>query len=182
LDAYYASLRVTLSALVWTVEELELSSAEIFGEGVDPFAELPKLKSLDGAHAWFSAVVDRAIASLNARQESFALTKVREALDYIEKRYSDQDLCLPGLCKELYISTSYFSSIFKRYQGRTFVEHLTEFRMRKAMELLRTSALKTYEVAERVGYRDAHYFSLSFRKFAGVTPTEYRGGTEHEHP
>lgn len=179
VEAYHATLRLTLAAIVRTLEDLELSEAEIFrGEG-DPFARIRELKSLDEARDWYFDLSDRIVLALRERQESFARAKVREAIDYMAEHYAESDLSLSSLCKELFISTSYFSSIFKKYQERTFVEHLTVLRMDKAKELLRTSGLKTYEVAERVGYSDPHYFSLSFRKFSGTTPTSYRGGTEH---
>jgi two-component system response regulator YesN len=89
---------------------------------------------------------------------------------------------MQSLCKELYISTSYLSANLKRYNDRSFVEQLTDIRIGKAKELLRSTALKTYEIAERVGYRDPHYFSLSFRKLAAMTPTEYRNRHEPQQP
>ena len=58
--------------------------------------------------------------------------------------------------------------------GKSFVDCLNEIRMEKARELLKDVRLKTYEVAEKVGIPDAHYFSRIFKKYNGVTPTEYR--------
>jgi two-component system response regulator YesN len=113
------------------------------------------------------------------RQENFARVKVREALDYIRSRYADPALSLQSLCKKLGISMSYFSANLKKYHDKTFVEELTDVRLNRAMELLRTTDMMTYEIADKVGYRDAHYFSLSFRKFAGLTATEYRNGNSH---
>jgi AraC-like DNA-binding protein len=74
-----------------------------------------------------------------SRQENFAGAKVREALDYLETHYADPDLSMQTLCKDLYISTSYLSANLKRYHDKTFVEHLTDIRIRKAKELLRTT-------------------------------------------
>ena len=45
--------------------------------------------------------------------------------------------------------------------------------MEKAKQLLETTSKKTYEVAEEVGYSDPHYFSSTFKKITGCTPTEY---------
>jgi two-component system response regulator YesN len=180
VEEYRRALRDALAALVQVTEDLEVPERDAFPGDEDPFILLRELKTPDLARQWFAAAVTRIVACLGDRQENFAETKAREAAAYIEERYSDPDLSLPVLCKDLYISTSYFSAIFKKYKERTFVEHLTEVRIEKAKELLRTTNLKTYEVAERVGYRDAHYFSLSFRKIAGATPTSYRNGREDE--
>ena len=95
------------------------------------------------------------------------------ALDYIEKNYGDSSVTLNSVCTSLAMSTSYFSSIFKNYTGETFIECLTKKRMEKAKVLLEHGKLKTYEIAEAVGYSDAHYFSIAFKKAVGKTPTEY---------
>ena len=77
------------------------------------------------------------------------------------------------VCKFLAISTSYFSTLFKNQTGKTFVEALTDCRIEAAKELLSTTQMKSYEVAEAVGYSDAHYFSSIFKKNVGMTPKEY---------
>ena len=66
-----------------------------------------------------------------------------------------------------------FSSVFKNHTGETFIEALTKKRIEKAKILLEQGNRKTYEIAEAVGYSDAHYFSLIFKKTTGKTPTEY---------
>lgn len=95
------------------------------------------------------------------------------ALEYIRRNYMDADLSLNSICSYLNISTSHFSTIFKEVTGETFVEVLTRIRMEKARELLENTALKNYEIAEKVGFSDPHYFGISFKKMTGKTPTEY---------
>jgi two-component system response regulator YesN len=179
-DEYYRTLRMNLASILQILDDLEIPEAEIIPPGRDPFSEVRELVDLEAARSWFAALAADIARYLENRQENFARTKVREAAEYLEERYGESDLSLASTCKDLYISTSYFSAVFKKYQEKTFVEFLTELRMRKAMELLRTTNLKTYEIALRVGYRDAHYFSLSFRKATGATPTAYRTGRDDE--
>lgn len=95
------------------------------------------------------------------------------ALDYIRKHYMDPSLSLNSICSYLNISTSYFSTIFKEETGETFIEALIRTRMEKARELLLGTTLKNYEIAEKVGFSDPHYFGISFKKMTGKTPTEY---------
>ena len=95
------------------------------------------------------------------------------ALDYIHNNYMDPDLSLNSLCSYLNISTSYFSTIFKEVTGETFMEVLIDTRMKKAKELLENTTMKNYEIAEKVGFSDPHYFGISFKKMTGKTPTEY---------
>ncbi|MDC7289397.1 response regulator [Blautia schinkii] len=95
------------------------------------------------------------------------------ALDYIQNNYMDTELSLNSICSYLNISTSYFSTIFKEVTGETFMEVLIRTRMEKAKEFLTNTTLKNYEIAEKVGFSDPHYFGISFKKMTGKTPTEY---------
>ncbi len=95
------------------------------------------------------------------------------AMDYIEKNYSDCDLSLHSVCSYLNISASRFSTIFKQATGTTFMDVLIGLRMQKAKDLLEHTDMKNYEIAERVGFNDSHYFSIAFKKITGKTPTEY---------
>ena len=79
-------------------------------------------------------------------------------MDYIKTRYMQPDLNLNQICSYLNISTSYFSTIFKELTGETFIEVLGRLRIEKAMELLESTTLKNYEIAEKVGFADPHYF------------------------
>lgn len=54
------------------------------------------------------------------------------------------------------------------------ISYLTQYRVHKAMELLRDCRYKIYEVAELVGYRDVTYFSSTFKRVAGLSPSEYQ--------
>lgn len=95
------------------------------------------------------------------------------ATDYMEKNYGDCNLSLSSICAYLNISTSNFSSAFKAATGSTFMDVLIRIRMRKAKELLEVTDLKNYEIAERVGFNDPHYFGTAFKKMTGKSPTEY---------
>jgi two-component system response regulator YesN len=76
------------------------------------------------------------------------------------------------------VSPSYFSSIFSQEKGITFIEFLTNVRIEKAKELLRSTTLRSSEISQAVGYKDSHYFSYLFKKETGLTPREYRTGKE----
>ena len=116
---------------------------------------------------------DRIFEILSELNTSSSERQARLAIDYIQKNYMDPDLSLNSICSYLNISTSYFSTIFKDETGETFTEVLIRTRMEKAKELLENTTLKNYEIAEKVGFSDPHYFGISFKKMTGCTPTEY---------
>ena len=98
---------------------------------------------------------------------------LRKAVEYLQTHYHEQ-VTLNEVAAHAYVSTYYISRMFKREVGKSFVDYLNEIRIEKAKEMLKDVKLKTYEVAEKVGIPDAHYFSRLFKKYVGVTPTEFR--------
>lgn len=96
------------------------------------------------------------------------------AIDYIAQHYSDPDISVSQIAEALDISEGHLSHLFKRETGLTILGYLTRQRIRAAQELLKTHNYKVYEVCEKVGYRDITYFSATFKKVTGVSPTEYQ--------
>lgn len=96
------------------------------------------------------------------------------AKDQIRKTYMSDEISLNTIAAEVGMSPSYFSSIFSKEMGKTFVEYLTEIRMDRAKELLMCSSMKTSEIGYEVGYKDPHYFSCIFKKTQNCTPKEFR--------
>lgn len=96
------------------------------------------------------------------------------AKDQIRKTYMSDEISMNTIAAEVGMSPSYFSSIFSKEMGKTFVEYLTEIRMDRAKELLMCSSMKTSEIGYEVGYKDPHYFSYIFKKTQNCTPKEFR--------
>lgn len=105
---------------------------------------------------------------------SFAEAKIIEATHYLRRNFVNKKLSVETACRDLAVSASYLSRLLKRHIGKSFVEILTEYRMERAKVLLSESDLKTYAVAEAVGFDDPRYFSTVFRKSTGLTPTGFR--------
>lgn len=93
---------------------------------------------------------------------------LKEAVSYIEHHYEEEDISLNQVAASVNISPSHFSTIFSKEMGETFIEYLTNVRMERAKQLLRSSTMKTAEIAYAVGYKDAHYFSYLFKKYKSV--------------
>lgn len=99
---------------------------------------------------------------------------IKEIRDYIHQHYMEKELSLVKISEDLHFTPTYISVIFKRYSGQGFKNYLMELRMKKACELLKNTNACTYEIAESVGYPNAQYFSVSFKKSMGCSPLDYR--------
>ena len=93
---------------------------------------------------------------------------------YIQTNYQEAELGLEEIAEHVYLSQNYLSGLFRRKMGKTITQYIVDVRMDQAKTLLRNRSLKLYDVAERVGYRDANYFTKIFKKSVGITPSEYR--------
>ena len=109
---------------------------------------------------------------------------VEDALRYIDAHFCEEDISLHAVAKAVNVSANYLSAVFGQRVGSSFVEYLTEKRIRQAKQLLRQTNKRSGEIAFAVGYRDPRYFSSVFKKQQGCTPSEYRSGEgkTHEEP
>jgi two-component system, response regulator YesN len=87
-----------------------------------------------------------------------------------------EPITLTSISEEVGLSSYYFSRLFREEVGETFNDYVTRLRMEKAVQLLQSTQLKVYEVAERVGIPSYRYFSQLFRQWTGVAPTDYKKG------
>ncbi len=90
-------------------------------------------------------------------------------LDNIDNGISHQ-----MVAENLFINRTYLSEVFKQKTGIFFMDYVTMLKMERAKILLRTSDIKTYEVAEMLGFKDSEYFGKLFRKYSGTTISQYR--------
>ena len=99
---------------------------------------------------------------------------VVNALEFIEGNYSDNDFSITGMAEKLAVSEGHLSRLFKSEAGVSINNYLTRYRIRRAMDLLKDVSAKVYEVAEKVGYQDIAYFSNTFKKLVGKSPSDYQ--------
>lgn len=116
----------------------------------------------------FGRLINRLIGSKNSEGRKI----IEEVLNFITENYA-QKISLEQIAKRYFINPSYFSQLFKNTTGQTFSNYLIGLRIQKAKELLGLGSLKVYQVAAMVGYEDEKHFSQIFKKYTGLSPSEY---------
>lgn len=148
-----------------------------FSGGIsNPYEKAPEMDEVT-LTAW---LIDTSMAiseELKNARNNTSRRMVTDAQNMIVGRYMEPDLSLDTVCSELGVSNSYFSSVFKKETGKSFISYLTDYRMDHAANLILETNEKSYKIAEQVGYQDANYFSYVFKKRFGMSPSKYR--TEH---
>jgi len=107
-------------------------------------------------------------AAANSAERAVAKAKAYVAKSYAEKISARE---VADLCN---MSQFHFSRSFKRICGVTFSDYLLEIRVRKAVELLSRPRATVTGACYEVGFRDPSYFGRIFKRYAGITPSEYR--------
>lgn len=102
-------------------------------------------------------------------------TYVAEAADYILKNCNNPDLSVGMIAEAIGLSEGHLSRTFKQETKMTVAQYITAFRMGEARALLSDQRNKVYEVAALCGYRDINYFTTTFKKHIGITPSEFQG-------
>lgn len=149
----------------------------VFEEGTSvSIGEYSKLINMekDVLQQWLSQHCLWLHESIRQARDSSTQSLIRKAKEYVHNHYQDEGLSLDDICETLGISNSYFSSVFKKDTGNSFIGYLTEYRMEKAARMLVETTEKSYMIAKSVGYTDANYFSYVFKRQYGVSPSKYR--------
>ena len=111
---------------------------------------------------------------MNSAQTNSGMQVIDKVKDYVMRNYKNPEISLTSAAEFASVSTGYLSGLFKKEAGTNFVKYLTDVRMEKSMQLLRSTDMKTYEIAYETGFSNPHYFSVSFKKYTGMSPSEFR--------
>lgn len=185
LKASYKDYQIYIMEILTTIlkaaRDSNLDIDNIFGVNHNLLVELYSLKSVEEAQSFFKDMCMKIMSNIVEDRQDTYKELVQKAKTYVKENYKSSEININGVCNYLHLSPTYFSFIFKKETKTTFINYVTQIRMEAAKELLRTSNLKSFEIAEKVGYSEPNYFSYSFKKKFGVSPSEYRNLPKQDH-
>ncbi len=121
--------------------------------------------------------IETALQAVSANRKEIQRMRMEQnlhrAIDYIKAHYCE-DLTLEEVASQADMNPTYFSTCFKKYMGVGFIHYMMELRMHRARKLLKEEDKKICEIARMLGFGDTRYFAKIFKRYAGVTPSEYR--------
>ncbi|MFL0166940.1 response regulator [Candidatus Clostridium helianthi] len=173
-NQYRIYLMEIMTSLLKLVQTYAFDIEEIFGENFNAYSYLESFNSIHEVKKWIIEKAIRINSYIKRERINSSMMLIEKAKQYIKENYSDYDVSVEKLCSKLHVSPTYFSTMFKKETGTSFVNYLTATRLEEAVKLLNTTDDKTYMIAEKVGYPEANYFSYVFKKQFGVSPSKYR--------
>lgn len=171
LQIFYAEFVVELLRLC---RGHGISAQDVGMSNINTNEELTQMASMDEFAARLSELSNTLREKIGSERLDSTKKFAADAKQYIADHYSESKLSVDEICSHLGVGTSYFSSVFKKEMGKSFVTYLTEVRMNEAQRLLDTTDEKSYIIAGMVGYEEPNYFSYVFKKHFGVSPSKYR--------
>ena len=173
IRAIKARLLELLVILSRATIEAGADPAETFRLSEDFISQIEQYSDVDQLALWISDIVRRFIV------QAFDLAQVKHSdvvfktTNYI-KRNCAEKLTLDSLAKEVFLSKSYLSSIFKKETGMSLTAYITKVRVEKSKRLLLEDNAGLAMISSQCGFKDQSYFTKVFKKETGVSPKRFR--------
>lgn len=175
------SIEQAILIAIQFIIKLEVALSEMKIDGLvmkksqqEIITDIFRLDSLYSMKIFLDNIICNTIELINNELNDKKKDLVVNVKEYLESNFNDENITLMSISKQFFVNSTYLSRIFKEKTGKTFSGYLFELRLEKAKLLLRQSDLRAYEVADRVGIKDSHYFSACFRKYTGMSISEFK--------
>ncbi|MDR3309775.1 MAG: AraC family transcriptional regulator [Oscillospiraceae bacterium] len=155
--------------------EAGADAADTFHMSEDFITQIERYTDVDQLAFWISDIVRRFIV------QAFDLAQVKHSdvvfkvTNYIKQNCSDK-LTLDLLAREVYLSKSYLSSVFKQETGMSLTSYITKVRIEKSKKMLLEDNIGLAAIAGQCGFKDQSYFTKVFKKETGISPKRFRNG------
>ncbi len=150
----------------------EETLSEIFQDDADGYRSIYRMGNVEQVADWMTRLRDGLCDTLKTKRVTYKEHVVVSVQKYIQNHVEER-LTLNEVAAVFGLSPNYLSALFKKTCNVGFSEYITQMKISRAKSMLLDQDLKVYEVADRLGFESAFYFSKVFKKVAGVSPREF---------
>ncbi|SDP03499.1 two-component system, response regulator YesN [Paenibacillus sp. yr247] len=173
VDYAYTVMMGLVSLCLSFAIESGLSVMELFGPDFSPYQAIQSMESIEQSRIWMLELYRTVLESAKKGRLSKSKNWFEAAKEFIDSNFQDPELTVERVAGEVFVDPSYLRKIFRKEGSVSVSDYITRIRMQRAKALLGVGNVKLADIAEKIGYSDANYFSKSFKKYFGMTPSEY---------
>ncbi len=140
--------------------------------------EINQIKNNDELCYWVTDICNQYIDMVFKYIDSKHSNIIHKSIQFVNQYYSEK-ITVDNMAKRVYLSTAYFSRVFKDETGISFHNYLNKIRIEKSKQILLETNLRIIDVSLMVGFEDQSYFTKVFNKLVGKTPFEYRASLKN---
>lgn len=162
--------------------EMNLDTSDLEKEILNVYKHFDSFKTYEQFAKWIARLCTEVFNKLDSSMESYHNQIYTIALGYIKENFEHSNLCLNDIAHHANISPAYLSSLYKKVSGQSISDTITALRIENACRYLSSTTLSLKEISSKCGYANQYYFSNSFKKKLGMSPSAYREKTGNNTP
>lgn len=159
--------------LSFALYEMNEETSHICGKEGELSNELNSLSCFTQLDTWFSGQLSGILDGMEASRTGKSDSLVQKVIDIIKDEYMN-GISIRTISDTINISPNYLGAVFRKGTGKNFNEYLTEYRMEKAKELIKSRKFKIAQVGAMVGIPNESYFCVVFKNVVGISPGNYQ--------
>lgn len=171
LRHYYA----LICELMRLAQDEQITLYEKIGKEQDVWVHIQNFSFITQLEDFLVQGINQYYDSLN--EGKYGNATVDRIVKFIKNNYANPDLSITAISEYTNLSPTYICHLFKDTTKMTINNFILNYRMQKAQQLLKDPVCKVKEVGFLVGYRNGNYFSYQFKKFTGLSPSQFREKT-----
>lgn len=166
-----------LGRLLKFLYELNIDTKDLEAKIAKTYSQLYSFNTNEEFFSWLSEICNLACQKLDISLKTYHNQLCGQVLGYIRENYQNNGLCLHDIARFANVSPAYLSALFKKNMEVSISDTITATRIEAACQYLKNSTLSLREISEKCGYANQYYFSTSFKKCMGLSPSAYRENT-----
>ena len=154
--------------------EMNLGTSDLEKEILEVYKHFDSFRTYEQFVSWIKKLCVMAYRKLDSSMENYHNQIYNVAMGYIKENFERSGLCLNDIAQHVNISPAYLSTLFKKVSGQSISDTIAALRIESACRYLSSTNLSLKEISSKCGYANQYYFSNSFKKRLGISPSVYR--------